>query len=448
MKSHDDPAKRDPKEENEPPFHPTLALCLICKNESAYIEDCLKSVRGLVSEVIILDSGSSDDTKLKAQALKANFDRFVLEDRPWPQDFSDQRNAALERVQSSWVLFLDADERLDPSEHPKILKAIQDSEMQAYLIDILNYTNDFKELGFEKLPTSSSAQGYVRTQLHRLFRRSRLIRYEGRIHERIEPSLERHKLKTASLDVCIHHLGPLKEESHGLRKDRMNFYQKLAEQKVLEEPRNAQAHWELGVILQKQKNLVAAEQAFKKAYELEPLTHEFEVYYALSLFQQSKWADLMQLQAHSKKAQIFKLIAQAQEDPKKIEELDAYRQELTQVPMFIFELSLRHQRQDRLEKDRDLASKSLGDLGIVELIEGSYLLKMGRFFEAESLLKKSLAKKCLMAVPELLVCYGKSMNWKAISDLESSLGEGERWKLAPETHRAFEIARKLIGPQA
>ena len=86
-----------------------LSLSMIVRDEAERIEDCLRSVQGFVDEMVVVDTGSNDNTAALAQAMGARVEQI-----PWPGDFAPARNQALEWVQGDWVLVLDADERLLP----------------------------------------------------------------------------------------------------------------------------------------------------------------------------------------------------------------------------------------------------------------------------------------------------------------------------------------------
>ncbi|MBK5941181.1 tetratricopeptide repeat-containing glycosyltransferase [Halochromatium roseum] len=86
-----------------------LALVVIARNEAATLRDCLESARGLVDTIILLDTGSTDETVAIAQACGAQVHPFT-----WCDDFAAARNAALAHSPAVWNLILDADERLAP----------------------------------------------------------------------------------------------------------------------------------------------------------------------------------------------------------------------------------------------------------------------------------------------------------------------------------------------
>ena len=93
----------------DPVKKPTLAAVLIVKNEADNLRACLASLDGLVDEIVILDSGSQDETP----AIAAEFGARFFVNTAWP-GFGRQRRLAQSHVQSEWVLWLDADERLTP----------------------------------------------------------------------------------------------------------------------------------------------------------------------------------------------------------------------------------------------------------------------------------------------------------------------------------------------
>ncbi len=89
------------------PRAPLVSACLIVKDEEAMLPDCLESLRDLTSEVVVYDTGSSDDTVQIAREAGAR----VIEGH-WESSFALARNAALAHAAGEWVLSIDADERL------------------------------------------------------------------------------------------------------------------------------------------------------------------------------------------------------------------------------------------------------------------------------------------------------------------------------------------------
>ncbi len=87
-----------------------LSLCTIVKDEAEALPACLDSVQDVVDEMIVLDTGSTDNTIEVAKERGATVHTY-----PWANDFAAARNEALKYVTGDWVLVLDADERLSPA---------------------------------------------------------------------------------------------------------------------------------------------------------------------------------------------------------------------------------------------------------------------------------------------------------------------------------------------
>src|SRR5260370_36190982 len=85
-----------------------VSLCMIVKNEEAYLDACLRSVVDLVDEIVIADTGSTDRTKEIALGFGARGIDFV-----WQYSFAAARNESLKHATGDWVIWLEADERLD-----------------------------------------------------------------------------------------------------------------------------------------------------------------------------------------------------------------------------------------------------------------------------------------------------------------------------------------------
>jgi len=99
---------------------PTLAVALIVKNEAKHLQACLETVVGWVDEIVILDSGSSDETEAIARRFTNKF--YVNTD--WP-GFGPQRRLAQSYIESDYVLWLDADERVTENLKRDIQQAVK-----------------------------------------------------------------------------------------------------------------------------------------------------------------------------------------------------------------------------------------------------------------------------------------------------------------------------------
>jgi len=152
-----------------------IALVLIDRNESRAIERCLASVRPWVDEMIVLDTGSVDDTPAIAARCGAHVTHFT-----WIDDFAAARNAALALTDADWCLVLDADEWI--AEGGEALAAIRDAAPD--FIGQLNVVS-LVDGGGGRVDRAPS-------WLSRLLPRG--VRYEGRVHEQPASTLPRRRL--------------------------------------------------------------------------------------------------------------------------------------------------------------------------------------------------------------------------------------------------------------
>lgn len=159
-----------------------IGLCMIVKNEARALARCLESVRSWVGEIVILDTGSTDETVSIANQYDTLIGHFK-----WSDDFAAARNKALDMSTREWVLVLDGDEFLTVDSPVEFAQALNQTNWDGFNIPIRSTNDD---------GSCSHAQ------LFRLFRRKFPgMRYRGAVHEQIEAVAER-KVKTSSLR-CI-----------------------------------------------------------------------------------------------------------------------------------------------------------------------------------------------------------------------------------------------------
>ena len=145
-----------------------LSLSMIVRNEAQRIAACLESVRGFADELVLLDTGSTDDTVAIAERCGA-----VVHTMAWPGDFAPARNEALRHVHSDWVLVLDADELLMPEPREPLRQLMADPDL--LLINLLRF-----ERGALQSPYSN---------VSRLFRRHPAIQWGGAYHSMVDDSV-------------------------------------------------------------------------------------------------------------------------------------------------------------------------------------------------------------------------------------------------------------------
>jgi tetratricopeptide (TPR) repeat protein len=167
-----------------------LSLCMIVKNEAAQLRDCLSQVGAVVDEIVVVDTGSTDETREIAGQMGARVFEF-----PWVNDFSAARNESIRRANGYYILWLDADDRIDPEELGRIRKlkaGLRPDRLRAYYLLIQSASPLDGESSFYQL---------------RLFPNKPGVHFEGRVHEQVNFSLQRLGIPFKYLPICIRHTG-------------------------------------------------------------------------------------------------------------------------------------------------------------------------------------------------------------------------------------------------
>lgn len=192
-----------------------LALCLIARNEEALLPGCLRSVEGLVDEVILADTGSTDATVQVARGFGAR----VLH-HPWNDDFADARNAALAGTSQPWILVLDADERLGPGAATAIRQALQDADFDCGALPLFN-SNRLDATPEEIL--DGRARDVEPVLLPRLLRHTPDLAWEGVVHESVAGWITRGARTVRQLPAPILHLGSVPQVRQARSKSGRNL---------------------------------------------------------------------------------------------------------------------------------------------------------------------------------------------------------------------------------
>lgn len=241
---------------------------MIAKNEEAFIASAISSVAEIVSEVILVDTGSEDSTVKIAEDLGAR-----VYYQPWQDDFSKPRNLSLQYAKSDWILILDADEVIAEQDLSKLKKLTSDP---LRCIEFLqrHYTDDHRLSNFtpcqgEFPELERNHGGYFESNLVRLFPNHDGIHYRGRVHELVEHSIRdigKHRIERT--EVRIHHYGHI--DSVKREKKKSSIYTPLGEAKTKEQPKDWKNFFELGVEHNNNGNLEESLAAFREAARLNP----------------------------------------------------------------------------------------------------------------------------------------------------------------------------------
>lgn len=165
-----------------------LSACLIVKNEATLLSRCLESISSFVDEIIVVDTGSTDNTVEIAHRYGAQIYHFV-----WTDDFSAARNESLRHARGEWILYIDADEVIDAVNAAKIREIINRKDIMAVTIRQCI-----------PQPADNIATAFY-SEYCRLFRFHPDIRFEGVVHEQILPAIERLGGRILRTDIVLHH---------------------------------------------------------------------------------------------------------------------------------------------------------------------------------------------------------------------------------------------------
>ncbi|MCA6217984.1 glycosyltransferase [Ideonella sp. B7] len=204
-----------------------LSVCLIARDEERHLGRLIGSVRGLAAEVVVVDTGSRDATQELARSLGAR-----LLETPWTDDFSAARNVAIAAATQPWILSIDADQELAGGSRPALQAALS-RPVQAQIVMI-------DRLGPDGAIVSSLAN-------LRLWRNDPRIRFQGRVHEDIAPSLLAMGCSDwpdSGLRICDHSYVDAAERQ---RKRERNL--RLLRQAVLEQPDDLYLAYKLALSL-------------------------------------------------------------------------------------------------------------------------------------------------------------------------------------------------------
>jgi len=261
----------------------SITLCMIVKNEERYLARCIASVKPVVHEIIVVDTGSEDKTIDIATAFGAR-----VYDFPWNGNFSDARNFAIDKAKGSWILVMDADEVLGMRDHDPIRQAVRSSmgRNEAWSVVTRNYTDKVHAEGWTAndgtYQAEEASDGWHPSWKVRLFPNHAHVRFRGEVHELVEPSLREAGYEIRQAPFVVHHYGGL-EKCQGDVSVKQKRYFEIGMKKLANKPDDIAALTELAVLAGELKQYEDALSLWKRVLALDPGSVEalFNSSYAL-----------------------------------------------------------------------------------------------------------------------------------------------------------------------
>ena len=237
----------------------TLSLCMIVKNEEKYIAKSIDSVKDIINEIVIVDTGSTDST---LEILK-NYN-VKLYNYKWDNDFASARNFAINKVKSDWILFLDADEILDEASKDNLINYINTTNLDGCHFIVYNYR-------------SENQNDFTIHYAFRLFKNNKGYYYKGKIHEQIFN--EKYKNITnrfSNEEIILHHYGYSVEVLE--KKDKRSRNIPLLLEALKENPKDSFNLFNLGNEYLAQNDVNSALHHYELSYSNLDLTKHYSVH--------------------------------------------------------------------------------------------------------------------------------------------------------------------------
>ncbi len=242
-----------------------LSVAIIAHNAAEALAETLVCIRNLADEIVVLDTGSTDETPMIAERLGAKLYR-----RPWDESFAAARNACLTHVSGDWVLWLDAGERLEHDEG-RLLREFVDEQVDLATAYLLRIALPGRE------PLIAGEQ-IASVRLHP--NRAGLI-FHGRVRESLTRSLFAFGMKLEHLPLTLHR--GERDHEQKMKAGKAERIIRLADLQIVERGQNADLLNCLGEACQTLGRHEAALGHYQRAKELaEPASAELlEAYYGL-----------------------------------------------------------------------------------------------------------------------------------------------------------------------
>ncbi len=246
----------------------TISLCLIVKNEEENLPSFLEHIRDQVDEMIVVDTGSTDNTISIAKSFGGVVFSFNLSDK----GLADARNFSLDQATKEWILVLDPDERITTRDLEKIRRYTEQESYVGFYLTQRNYSPnkrgymDWISSHGDTYTESAIAAGWSANPIIRLFRNDKRIRFEGFCHEVVDKSITEIGA-VGELFIPIHHYGLLNREKYSKAERNINLLEKDLQNGTKE---RYFTYFQMAVTFLDKDDLVKAEEALRKSIESNP----------------------------------------------------------------------------------------------------------------------------------------------------------------------------------
>lgn len=261
-----------------------LSICMIVKNEEATLKKCLSKIQSFIDDIVIIDTGSTDNTKLVA----AEFTDKIF-DFKWCNDFSKARNYSISKAANDWILVLDADEYIVGFSEENVKQFIN------------NKTNENRIGRIERknvMDDGGSSHNYT-DRINRLFNKN-FFCYEGMIHEQLVFK-ENKSFETQWVDITVNHIGYIKEVLN--RTNKLNRNIELLNEAIENNSKDPYLYFQLAKSYYMLKDYKSAITYFNEAlrfdldYRLEYVTDLIETY-GYALINNEEYSEALKLEKY------------------------------------------------------------------------------------------------------------------------------------------------------
>jgi tetratricopeptide (TPR) repeat protein len=227
---------------------PTITLSMMVKDEEKWLAQCLASVWNFVDEIVIVDTGSSDNTVNIARGFNANIYHHA-----WENNFSTHRNQSISYATGDWIFIMDADEVLKKKDEKTLRDAIRHPGIDSVMVAVVNFFNQ---------RTSQSAFNQIR-----LFKRLPSIYYSGSVHNQLIGCRS-----TITCAATIYHYGYDLDSKR--MQEKFNRTSSLLHKRIHQDPDNFRHYHDLAVSYSMNKRFEEAISYGIKAIQLADKTEK------------------------------------------------------------------------------------------------------------------------------------------------------------------------------